>query len=76
MFIDNDTTPLQEPMAEVERQLINAYLAGGGHDFRSLMQRNDDEARRLLAAASEYASTKLSEMESRLRYLRSLHGQE
>jgi hypothetical protein len=70
-----NTPPLEDPMAELERHLIHAYLAGAGHDFQSLIQRDDPEARRLLAAASEYASTKLTEMEARLHYLRSLQGQ-
>jgi hypothetical protein len=70
-----NTLPLEDPMAEIERHLIHAYLAGAGQDFQTLIQRDDPDARRLLAAASEYASAKLSEMEARLHYLRSLHGQ-
>jgi hypothetical protein len=68
-------TALEDPLAELERHLIHAYLAGAGHDFHALVMRDDDEARRSLADASKYASTKLSEMESRLHYLRSLQGQ-
>ena len=76
MRINNeDTRPLEEPLAELERQLIHAYLAGSGHDFHTLAGRQDAEAQRLLAAASEYASAKLSEIEARLHYLRSLQGQ-
>jgi hypothetical protein len=70
-----NTRPLEDPMSELERQLIHAYLAGAGHDFHALIERTDPEARRLLVAASEYASAKLSEMEARLHYLRNLHGQ-
>jgi hypothetical protein len=71
----DDTQPLEEPMAELERHLIHAFLAGAGQDYQTLVQRDDAEARRLLTAASEYASAKLSEMEARLHYLRSLQGQ-
>ena len=67
--------PLEDPMAEVERQLIHAYLAGAGQDYHALLQRGDAEAQRILAAASEYASSRLSEIEARLHYVRSLHGQ-
>jgi hypothetical protein len=70
-----DTAPLEDPLAELERDLIRAFLAGAGHDFHTLTMRNDDEARQLLRAASQYASTKLSEIETRLHYVRSLHGQ-
>jgi len=37
-------------------------------------QRSDDAARNLLAEASRYASTKLSEIEARFQYLHTLHG--
>jgi hypothetical protein len=66
--------PLQEPLAELERQLITAYLAGAGYDFHALITRDDEEARKLLTDASRYASARLSEVESRLHYLRKLHG--
>jgi hypothetical protein len=67
--------PLQDPLAELERELLHAFLAGAGHDFPALAARDDEEARQLLRAASQYASNKLSEIEARLHYLRSLHGQ-
>ena len=70
-----DQTPLHEPLAELERQLISAYLAGAGYDVDQLRARTDDEARRLLAEASGYASAKLSEVEARSHYLHNLHGQ-
>ncbi len=66
--------PLELPLAELERQLIHAYLAGAGHDFHALTLRDDDEARRLLAEASVYVSSRLSEIEARLHYVRTLHG--
>jgi hypothetical protein len=49
--------------AELERQLIGAYLAGAGHDFHTLATRDDAGARKLLADASRYASEKLSGIE-------------
>lgn len=72
----DDPRPLEDPLAELERQLIRAYLAGAGQDFHQLIGRDDREAKQLLAAASEYASSKLSEIEARLHYLRSLRGNE
>lgn len=74
MSINPETTPLHEPMAEIERRLIAACLAGGGHNYDELVARGDDEARRLLAEASRYASSKLSEVEARSHYLHKLHG--
>jgi hypothetical protein len=68
--------PIEEPLAYLERQLIEAYLAGAGHNVRDLMLRDDAEARKLLAEASLYASERLSEIEARAHYLRKLHGVE
>jgi leucyl aminopeptidase len=73
---DDEMRPIEEPLAELERQLIGAYLAGMGHDFHSLIERHDDAAMKLLAEASLYASDRLSEIEARSHYLRKLHGSE
>ena len=73
----NDTSQaaMEEPLAELERELISAYVAGAGQDFHTLVNRHDDEARRLLIDASLYATARLAEVESRLHYLRSLRGE-
>ena len=71
---DNKHLP-HDPLAEIERQLISAYVAGAGHDLLELRARTDDEARRLLAEASRYASARLSEIEARSHYLHELHGE-
>lgn len=68
------TQPLHDPLAEIERALLRAYVAGAGHDLDTLMARHDDEARRLLSEASRYASARLSEVEARSDYLHRLHG--
>jgi hypothetical protein len=70
-----ETHPLEEPLAELERLLIAAYLAGAGWDFHALVTRDDEEARKLLTEASRFASAKLSEVESRSDYVRKLHGE-
>lgn len=77
MATRDDSLPhVDEPLAEIERQLIGAYLAGAGHDLHELMHRDDDEARRLLAAAGRYASEKLSEIEARSHFIHALRGQD
>ena len=72
---DIDRLPLEEPFAELERHLISAYLAGAGQDLNALLLRGDTEAKRILAKASLYASSKLSEIEARNLYLHKLHGE-
>ena len=67
--------PIHEPLAQLERELMTAYIAGAGENIESLVVRDDDAARHLLAAASLYATSRLSEVESRLHYLRSLRGE-
>jgi hypothetical protein len=73
---NDDRPPMEEPLAELERELISAYVAGAGQDLQALLARNDKEARHLLTDASLYASSRLTEVESRMHYLRSLRGQE
>ena len=72
---DKDQQPLHDPLAELERHLISAYVAGAGHDLDELLRRADEDAKRLLAEASQYASGKLSEVEARSHYLHKLHGE-
>jgi|KBSSwiStaDraftv2_1062776.scaffolds.fasta_scaffold2216400_1 hypothetical protein len=69
-----DTLPIEEPLADLERDLIAAYVAGAGEELHELRARTDDAARHLLAEASRYASTRLTEIEARFRYLHRLHG--
>jgi hypothetical protein len=73
-MMSTDTVPIEEPLAELERHLIAAYLAGAGHDLHDLRTRTDEAARNLLAEASRYASARLSEIEARFQYLHTLHG--
>jgi hypothetical protein len=70
-----DTQPRHDPMAELERHLIAAYVAGAGYDLHEQLARTDDDARRLLTDASRYASARLTEIEARSHYLHSLHGE-
>jgi hypothetical protein len=75
MTDQEDTVQIHEPLAELERHLISAYVAGAGHDLHTLLTRSDDDARRLLAEASRYASARLCEIEARSQYLHHLHGE-
>lgn len=72
---ETDRPPLEEPLAALERELIGAYLAGAGQDLHTLLTRDDANARKLLAAASRYATEKLAEIEARSYYLHHLQRQ-
>ena len=67
--------PMHEPLAELERELLAAYVAGTGYTIDTLRTREDSEARDILTRASSYASERLSEVEARLHYIRALRGQ-
>ena len=72
-----EQAPTDEPLAELERHLIDAYLAGAKQTFHDLMMMVDHQAaRQLLAEASLYASERLSEIEARSHYLKKLRGAE
>jgi|KBSMisStandDraft_5_1062788.scaffolds.fasta_scaffold668211_1 hypothetical protein len=69
-----DIVPIEEPLAALERDLIASYVARAGEDLHDLRTRTDGGARNLLAAASRYASTRLTEIEARFHYVHRLHG--
>jgi hypothetical protein len=75
MTPEDTPRPIEEPLAELERHLIDAYVAGAGHTVHDLRTRTDQAAVKLLAQASQFASEKLSEVEARSHYLRSLRGE-
>ena len=72
---DNTTRQIEEPLAKLERELITAYVAGAGYELEALLARGDEQARQLLADASLYATSRLTEVEARSHYLRSLRGE-
>ena len=68
-----DVPPLEEPLAELERRIIDEYIRGLGHDPDKLRASPDPAARTILVDASTYAATRLSEVEARSHYVRELH---
>lgn len=40
-MIDEPMKPVEEPLAELERQLIAAYVAGAGEDLKTLRSRDE-----------------------------------
>jgi hypothetical protein len=65
--------PLEPPFGSLERALIDEFLLGAGHDWSSLHQLPEAARVSLLAQASLYASSRLSEVEARSHYVHDLH---
>jgi hypothetical protein len=69
-----ESAPLEERQARLERALIHEFLSTRGYSVDELRRRNDAPAHELLKQASIYAASKLTEVESRARYLHDIHG--
>jgi hypothetical protein len=65
--------PLEMPLGQLERALIEEYLRARGHDPATLDALPEAERARLLTDASLYASAKLAEIESRSYLVQQLH---
>jgi hypothetical protein len=76
MAEDLHAHPLDEPLAQLERRLIDEYLRGAGHDPETIHARHDPQARAVMTDAATYAAARLAEVEARSHYVRNLHGQE
>ena len=73
MANDPDVPPLEEPLAELERRLIDEYVRDQGLEPDVVRKRTDAIAKKILADAAQYAALKLTEVESRAHYVRDLH---
>jgi hypothetical protein len=70
----SDVPATDDLNAELERALIAQFLSVQGHDLHTLRNLPKEQAERLLKEASLYASTRLTEVESRARYVHEVHG--
>ncbi len=64
---------LVAPLAELERALIETFLAARGLDADTLDELPEFERTTLLKEASTAVSTKLAEIEARSHYIHDLH---
>lgn len=65
--------PGEGPQSKLERKYIQEYLHSQGASLESLGQLPKDEQLRLMSEASQYASLKLAEVESRAKFRRDIH---
>ena len=68
-----DTRMLVAPLAELERAMIETFLAARGLDMDTLDELPEYERSTLLKEASTAVSTKLAEIEARSHYIHDLH---
>jgi hypothetical protein len=70
---DPDTPRLESPLGGLERSLIDEYIRACGIDPATLADLPADKREALLKEASIYASSRLSEVESRSHYVHEIH---
>ena len=66
--------PLESPHGGLERALIDEYLRIRGYDHHALHELPVPVREELLAQASLYASSRLSEVDARSRYIHEIHA--
>ena len=62
-------TPLQDPMAPLERSLIEEYLQQRGQTLSTIYQLSLEERHTLLVQAAQYADVRLAAIDARAAYL-------
>jgi hypothetical protein len=62
-----DSALVEDPRADLEMMYIGQYLHEKGYSVRQLDTLPEEAAARLMTEASQYASLKLAELESRAR---------
>jgi hypothetical protein len=70
---NENPSPAEDSRAALEQLLIDEFLGARGHTLGSVSELPAHEAERLLRAASEHASLRLAEIESRAHYVNVIH---
>lgn len=73
MHSDDDQAPRPDQTAELERALIAEFLETRGFTLSQVQALPDTERHALMREASMHASMRLTEVESRARYVDDLH---
>jgi hypothetical protein len=71
--LEESSSPAVDPHAEVEKMYIAEYLKGKGYSVEGLAELPKEVAKRLLEAASLYASLRLAELETGAALVGTLH---
>lgn len=62
-----------DPLSPIEADFIKEFLNSRGYTEAALKKLKKEEARKLYAEASRYASCKLAEFESRAKFVDKIH---
>lgn len=73
---DPDARAMEDPEGRLEQAFIDEFLRSRGLDQASVHRLPPEEARRILAEASSYATSRLAEIEARAHYVHQLHVKE
>ncbi len=68
-----DTEPMEDPNALLEKTLIEEYLREKGYTLETLKKLPEEQAGQLMKEASQYASLKMEEVEARAHLVNELH---
>ena len=69
----NQTEPVEDRNALLEKALIEEYLHEKGYSHEDLKQLPADLVEKLMKEASQYASLKMEEVEARAHFIKELH---
>ena len=69
----NDTEPIEDPNAMLEKALIEEFLKQKGYTHDDLKKLPAELVEKLMKEASQYASLKMEEVEARAHLVKELH---
>jgi hypothetical protein len=69
------TPATEDPNRSLERACIEEYLRSRGHTLESVARLPADAAKRIMASAASAATQRLTEIECRAHWTRSIHHQ-
>ena len=73
MTVERAEMPAEAPLGQLERALIDQFLRQRGYDPDALAALSEEDRHALLAQASVYASSRLTEVESRAHFIHEIH---
>ncbi len=76
MFATPTQNTVTAPQSPLERQLIIDYLADKGFNLEDMKKLPASQVKRLMTAASTYASLRLTEIEARSQFRRKIKFKE